>query len=88
MLVGKFKSEWDMSGRRCSVICKDKKELMVPFYLSQLLQNSVLYFFPMSVMGLLVCRYLLLLKLKVKSLAVGLVALLRTCECLLLFCCR
>lgn len=43
-----------MSGRRCSVICKDKKELMVPFYLSQLLQAFVLYFFPMSVMGLLV----------------------------------
>lgn len=34
-----------MSGRRCSVICKDKKELMVPFYFSQLLQAFVLYFF-------------------------------------------
>lgn len=46
------------------------------------------FFSPMSVMGLLVCRYLLLLELRVKSLAVGLVAVLRTCECLLLFCCR
>lgn len=36
-------------------------------------------------MGLLVHRHLLLLKPKVKSLAVGLVAVLRTCECLPLF---
>lgn len=41
---------------------------------------SFYFFFPMSVMGLLVCRYLLLLELRVKSLAVGLVAVLRTCD--------
>lgn len=38
-----LKKEWERLGRRYSVLCKGKKELMIPFYLSHLLEAFALF---------------------------------------------
>lgn len=38
-----LKREWERLGRKYSVLCKGEKELMVPFYLSHLLEAFALF---------------------------------------------